>query len=316
MQLRYPRWIHAEGRTHRIISMGEEDTIFEIKTPSLMEDPNLSRNASSSRAIPTERFIQDVLEDTAYPVWWGKNQPGMQAREENNEFVEMVAQYDMNDQLDYQLLKLTREDGFEAARDYAIMVARAYAKAGYHKQIVNRFLEPYSHINVLVSATTWDNFFELRDHPDAQPEIQELARAMKAALEGSTPVYLMNGSWHLPYVDLGSEEGGRIEWWARNIKDDRHSGYSPQLPPEKWMHRTVLLGQQISVARCARVSYLTHDGKEPDIQSDLALYDRLVGSKPLHASPAEHVATPMPGRWGNFTGWKQHRQFLEEIDQS
>jgi hypothetical protein len=49
LQLRYPRFIHSEFMTHRAFS----------------------RNASSSRAIPVERLIQDVIDDPAMPVYWG-----------------------------------------------------------------------------------------------------------------------------------------------------------------------------------------------------------------------------------------------------
>jgi hypothetical protein len=68
--------------------------------------------------------------------------------------------------------------------------------------------------------------------------------------------------------------------------------------------------RKVSAARCARVSYLTHDGKR-DIEADLTLYDRLVEGG--HWSPLEHVATPNRygmGSLGNFHGWEQlrHRQ--------
>ena len=86
------------------------------------------------------------------------------------------------------------------ARDNAIKIAKAFDEAGYHKQVVNRLLEPFAHINVLITATDWDNFFELRDHKDAQPEIQALAKAIKAAFEGSEPELLQPGQWHLPFV--------------------------------------------------------------------------------------------------------------------
>jgi thymidylate synthase ThyX len=71
---------------------------------------------------------------------------------------------------------------------------------GVHKQIINRLLEPFYCINTLVTSTEWDNFFELRDHPDAQPEIRALAIAMKEAIAGSIPDRLHEGEWHLPYV--------------------------------------------------------------------------------------------------------------------
>jgi hypothetical protein len=58
-ELQYPRIVHAELMTHRVFS----------------------RNSASSRAIPTERLLERIERDPVLPVWWGKNQSGMQARE-------------------------------------------------------------------------------------------------------------------------------------------------------------------------------------------------------------------------------------------
>lgn len=274
MQLRYPRFVHAEFMTHRVFS----------------------RNASSSRAIPVERLIQDIIDDTAMPIHWGKNQPGMQADEEHDAKVE----FDTFDRLAEWSGSwwMDRKEAWLLGRDMMVDLARAYDRAGYHKQIVNRLLEPFSHINVVVTATEWANFFGLRRHPDAQPEIRELADQMWGAMDTSKPVTIGPGGWHLPYVDAYDKEV-----WDFGKKN-------PQITN---------LGQKLSVARCARVSYLTHDGKKPDIASDLALYDRLVGAQPLHASPAEHQATPdihlnmgwMEGHLhGNLVGWVQYRKTL------
>lgn len=269
MQLRYPRFVHAEFMTHRVFS----------------------RNASSSRAIPVERLIQDIIDDTAMPIHWGKNQPGMQADEQHDALVYLPVAANLVSARDH-------DEAWAKARDAAIGFARAFDEAGYHKQIVNRLLEPFSHINVVVTATEWANFFGLRRHPDAQPEIRELADQMWGAMDTSKPVTIGPGGWHLPYVDAYDKEV-----WDFGKKN-------PQITN---------LGQKLSVARCARVSYLTHDGKKPDIASDLALYDRLVGAQPLHASPAEHQATPdihlnmgwMEGHLhGNLVGWVQYRKTL------
>jgi thymidylate synthase ThyX len=259
-----------------------------------------SRNASSSRAIPVERLIQDVIRDTAMPTHWGKNQPGMQAREECNELIELVCYEHHDTFLDdddesetcgeyidsYTKVadQMSREEAWNLARDKAIEMAQAFDEAGYHKQIVNRLLEPFSHINVLVTSTEWENFFELRDHPDAQPEIMLLAQAIKVAMDNYYPTPRQDGEWHLPYIK----------------------------PEERVAFETELL-IKVSVARCARVSYLTHEGKAPDMRKDLDLYDRLVGGVPLHASPAEHQATPIPGvQSGNFRNWHQYRKDLEQ----
>jgi thymidylate synthase-like protein len=305
MQLRYPRFIHAEFMTHRVFS----------------------RNASSSRAIPVERLIEDIIRDTAMPIHWGKNQAGMQAREEHRELVlaptQIAVLRNEGPCLADGKLSLTREEAWNFARDRAIEMAREFHAAGYHKQIVNRLLEPFSHINVVVTATEWSNFFALRDHPDAQPEIRELAQEMRTVMCLSTPESLEVGQWHLPYVP---------HWERSDIVKQATGRHWDQL----WNNEDRLAMVKVSVARCARVSFLTHDGKQPDIAKDLELYERLVGSVPLHASPAEHQATPdvsmglfnpivhgtwNPGAWkqpelhGNLKGWVQFRKTLPNENQ-
>ncbi len=273
MQLRYPRFIHSEFMTHRVFS----------------------RNASSSRAIPVAKMIEDLRRDPAMPVFWGSNKPGMQAGAEIDNILN------------------AKEIWLQAMED-AIFKAGTLINLGLHKQIANRILEPWAHINVVVTATEWANFFALRDHADAQPEIKVLAQAMKIAMGGSQPTLIRPGQWHLPFIH-GHEE------------------------TEDWD-----LLKKVSTARCARVSYLTHDGRRTTVEEDLALYQKLVVDDPLHASPAEHQATPdiyedtdaamsrhcskhnHSANWkegyawepawanhalhANFVGWIQHRKTL------
>lgn len=258
LQLRYPRFIHAEFMTHRMFS----------------------RNASSSRAVPVKKLIEDVIRDTAMPIHWGKNQPGMQAREEHNFLVEV-----MKPEEDW-FSEVTADTAWQVARDLAIGLAEAYDAAGYHKQIVNRLLEPFSHINVVCTATEWDNFFALRLHPDAQPEIQKLAECMKNVMDLSLPI---SRSVHLPYL-TESELINRNAIGFDNL-------YS------------------LSAARCARVSFLTYEGKEPDIVKDLELASKLKDRDDPHWSPWEHAAkasTAMPSAmFFNLRGWKSRRYQLE-----
>ncbi len=271
MLLRYPRCIHAEFMTHRVFS----------------------RNASSSRAIPVERLIADVERDPFVPLHWGKNQKGMQANEECDEPITLT---DIGTNEQWQV---DREEAWLNLMADAVRIARAYSKAGYHKQIVNRLLEPWAHINVLVTGTQWSNFLALRDHKDAEPHIQLLAKEVRKAFEGSVPKKLGMGEWHLPFVE---------EW-------DR----TQMLGTTQLRSNETLI--KVSVARCARTSYLTYEGSKPTIEQDLALYERLVGSEPLHASPAEHQATPdrlktIGSGWskehlhGNLLGWQQFRKML------
>lgn len=244
-ELTYPRFIHSEFMTHRMFS----------------------RNSSSSRAIPIEKMIERVENDPVIPLYWGKNQKGMQAVEELED--------------DYKNASISR---WLRARDQAIIDARALIHYGAHKQIVNRLLEPWMWITVICSATTYSNFFKLRCHPDAQPEIQKLAYMMCDEYERSKANELYDGDWHLP------------------LADDFRLSYEY----EPWAVR------QISVGRCARVSYLTHHGTR-DPNADIDLHDRLLSSG--HWSPFEHVAYAAPGKSsGNFNGWVQYRKQFEGED--
>lgn len=246
LQLKYPKFIHGEFMTHRVFT----------------------RNASSSRAIPVQRIIAMLEEDPAMPVYWGLNQKGMQARQE----------------ADFALVQEIEADWLKA-RDQMIAIAESLmVKYNLHKQLVNRLLEPWTNIYTVVTATEWENFFNLRRHPDAQPEIHALADCVWEAMEASTPQPLYYGEWHLPYV-------------LEEEMTKHHGNY-----------KTLV---KISTARCARVSYKTHDGFTPKPDEDIGLHDTLRYSG--HMSPLEHPATPMRSAkrfHGNFRGWKQYRKMI------
>lgn len=247
LQLRYHRYIHGEFMTHRVFS----------------------RNASSSRAIPVKTMLKQVWNDPAMPVAWGANQAGMQARNELKGHKLAIAKF-----------------AWKTGAKLACLVAWSMNKIGLHKQIANRVLEPWQFIHVIVTATEWSNFLELRDHPDAQPEIGVLAKEIKKAIENSTPNKLDFHQWHLPYV---SKEEKELYGTMKCLK--------------------------FSTARCARVSYLTHDGKLPNLDKDVILHDILVESNPIHASPTEHSACPeynYQNFYKNFKGWSQYRQVVED----
>lgn len=243
LALTYPRMIHAELMTHRVFS----------------------RNASSSRAIPVLKMLRMIKEDPAEPLYWGTNKAGMQAGEELKGWRLAAA-------------KLI----WSTAAKTACFFSGLLNRVGLHKQHANRGTEPYQYITVLVTATDWDNFFELRDHADAQPEIRYLAQLMRRAISESKPQILKQGDWHLPYIR-------KEEFGVYSLREL----------------------QEASSARCARVSYLTHDGRDPEIVKDRALFARLAGSRPIHASPLEHVAVPSWKDNANFKGWKQFRKVIE-----
>lgn len=303
--LRYPRWIHAEGRTHRLIRIGEEEEIdWSPKTPSLMEDENLSRNASSSRAIPVARLIADVENDPAIPLWWGKNVAGMQAPEELSPGLKAAA---------IEWWKIAMDEAIKVAKKLQHLTEDEEGKPiGTHKQIVNRLLEPFSHITVVATATNWSNFLALRDHPDAEPHIHMLAREVRRVLDGAQTKILHPGEWHLPFV-------APLDWKAafRKVQGDVLGCFAAKKAELDLMLK-------LSVARCASTSYDTVEGYAMTIERAVALHDRLKTHIPPHASPFEHQCQAdqavgdgrqfdywaHPEEHGNFTGFRQYRKTL------
>lgn len=273
LELEYPRIIHSELMTHRVFS----------------------RNSASSRAIPVSKVIELVESNPAMPVHWGKNQAGMQAKEE----------------LDDLNKEAVRQLWLEAAKQ-AVSIAKVMADIGGHKQVVNRILEPFQHMKVVVTSTEWANWDWLRDHPDADPTIHALAKEMKRVRSESTPEELFYGEWHLPYVN--SE---RSKFYAERNYFDEHG--EPI---------TLEQARMISASCCAQTSYRKQDGS---LEKAEDIFKKLVESEPCHASPVEHQATPAERSdtrlemfeegithrckdywtWsGNFRGWIQFRQLI------
>ena len=255
LQLKMPRFILAQLNTHR----------------------SFSRSTASSRAIPTSKLLEMVKNDAVQPVYWGKNQAGMQASEE----------------VDAE----TKEKALQEWRLAALNASKTAEKLlelGLHKQIANRILEPFMWAETIVTATEWDNFFKLRLHEDSQPEIQELARCMKEAMDNSEPV---KSKIHLPYITLDEMEDyvqGSIAVDSESLNECLYQYFVP-----------------ISAARCARVSYLNHDQSNPVIEKDLATAEKLLSAG--HWSPFENQAYALPEvvPCRNFIGWKQARTLYE-----
>lgn len=234
-ELEYPRFFHAQVMTHRA----------------------LSKNSSSSRAIPINRMIDLVEENTATPIYWGVNQKGMQANVELSEHLQTVA----------------LEEWYKA-RDFAIQQARTLARLGVHKQIVNRILEPYQMMKVIMTGTNYDNFYALRlesldkSKIHAQPEIWELARLMYEENKKTPALTLQKGEWHTPYYRNGYWSDVHLEEYGESLD-------------------TAL---KISTSCCAQVSYRLLDDS---IDKALDIYKKLTESDPIHASAFEHCATPI-----------------------
>jgi len=233
-----------------------------------------SRSFQSSRACPVSKMISSVLADEVYPLHWGKNQKGMVAFEE----IDGIGQ-------------LEASDIWDMARNDMIKHVKALLKIDVHKQVANRLLEPFMAVTGIVTATEYQNFFNQRCHPNAQPEIKALADAMKTEYENNKPVQLECGDWHVPFSAL------------RYIKAKSEKCTDPEMLEE---------AIKIAVGRCARVSYDNHYGVRCH-DDDIALHDRLLSENPAHLSPFEHVAIALPSsdRRANFTGFESYRYQLE-----
>ena len=276
MEIEYPRFILAELNTHRM----------------------LSKNSASSRAIPVKAMHEHIKATPAMPVSWGKNQAGMQAKEDLTD----------ND--------LGSVQGFwNKAKEDALHWAAAMAGAGLHKQIANRVTEPWMTMKSVISGTEWSNFFWLRAHPDAQPEIHELALRMLDARIISEPKLLRPGEWHVPYVATYRDPRTKEFFYL-----DSNSQYI-----------TLEEARIISASCCAQVSYRKEDSS---LEKATKIYKQLIESQPCHASPVEHQATPMavntmsrfdPETWepgvthvsansdlwsGNLRDWIQFRKLI------
>ena len=257
------RFVLAEVNTHRVFS----------------------RNWRSSRAVPVKKLIEEVRANPAMPVRWGSNKPGMQAGEE----------------LSGQAL-IEVQQVWRAAATTAAHFADGLMQSGLAKEVANRVIEPFLYVHGVITSTEWDNFYRLRRHADAQPEIHALADAMHEAQGNSMPVPMERDAWHLPYVNINMEVAPlavKLGWEAAN-----------------------LLGRLLSAARCARVSYALHDDTSPHVDADKALAYRLLTSH--HLSPFEHQATPdriipfysgddwdKPNQHRNLVGWRQSRALFE-----
>lgn len=258
----------------------------------LMTHRVFSRNARSSRAVP----VVTILKEDMFIPTFGMNQKGMQAGDD--------ASHELQEKWAQQWEELAN-----ITRNYV----RGWSNDGMHKQWANRPLEWFGWIDVLVTSTDLDNWFALRDHPDAAPEIHELAQLMRQAMDASTPTTLGLGEWHLPYI---TEEEKQASLGGAAIR---------ACAPAKAIEELKVL----SAARCARLSYKPFDGNG-DPEAERARYNKLVGSSPVHASPTEHQATPdyklvvelgkgqtisvwaEEAKQGNFVGWKQARKYIPQ----
>lgn len=158
----------------------------------------------------------------------------------------------------------------------------------------------------------------------AEIHIQALAEAMWDAHRESAPKELSTGEWHIPFGDKIDTNLGTVIR-GLNPSENFEIYATDRLEWKKLWLDNVL---KVSVARAARLSYMTMDGKI-DYEKDIKLHDMLLENG--HLSPFEHCAKAISSYapieitegathedkqgniWsGNFKGWIQYRQLIQE----
>lgn len=308
MMVTFPRFILAELNTHRM----------------------LSKNSASSRAIPFTKMVEAVQDNPFVPIAWQKEHKGMQGTEY------------FTDLEDIKRL----EEHWLISRDMAIMCAKNQSILGTTKQLCNRLLEPFMWHTVLITATEWQNFFNLRcpDYVFHNENEEYHFKSRKDAIKHfgeNEPVEYETGD--IPLKDLTD-----LQWLQLNrgqseihmmalaeaIYDALQQSTPKQLKNGEWhipfedkitdvdhvfrimkgpMNR-LEAKIQISTAMCAHISYtlVGQSTKKSDYSKDIDLHDRLLSS--CHFSPFEHCAQAQGDSmmYANFKGFKQYRQLIEK----
>lgn len=283
----FPRFILAELNTHRM----------------------LSKNSASSRAIPFNKMVESVTNNPFIPIAWQKEHKGMQGTEYLN-------YEEDNDVLKRQWI---------LARDYAIQSASRLTENLVTKQLANRLLEPFMYHTVLITASEWMNFFELRCPQYAGSSIQEregkFYRSRKDWIKAHNELDV-SGWTDLDWLKLNK---GQAEIHMMALAEAIWDAYNESKPKElkvgewhiiyedrindikqlteiadryyedfKSIDYPIELIVKIATAMAARTSYTTvGDEKEFTYEQQIALHDRMANQRPFHASPFEHCARVM-----------------------
>ena len=250
-----------------INEQGVRLTTFEIEYPRIVMSEfnthrSVSKNSSSSRAIPVSKMLGHTQTVNLKPVYFGSKKAGMQA---GKELVD-------GDLINAKLF-------WESALFDAVTWATELDELGVAKEVTNRLVEPFQLVKVVCTATDWENFFNLRLHPDSDPNICMLAYKMYQAIQESEPVELKAGEWHLPYVETVSA-----------IRGDDNVQCKAYVHPNALEFINLEQAIKLSAASCASVSYRTEG---MTLEKADKIFDMLIKAEVIHASPFEHLATPI-----------------------
>lgn len=308
MLITFPRIILAEAKTHRIVSGLHEEV--DISMNSFREG---SKNSASSRAIPFERMKKIVRTNPFTPIAWQEEHTGMQGTK-------------------YITNKAIIEDNniaWRGALDNAVFWAEQLTFNHATKQLANRLLEPFMWTTVLVTATEWDNFFELRCPQYWYEPEEKLFKSRKDFAEywfsnfGSGIEEAIEGDENLWWLALNKGQAeihmmalAEAMWDARNESEPNklgagewHIPFSSKISGilvDTLIEKDKIFGMgeyvreyiqkhvEISTAMAARTSYtIVGDEKELSYSTLVGIHDKMKDQKPFHASPFEHCAKTM-----------------------
>ena len=297
----FPRIILAEINTHRM----------------------LSKNTSSSRAIPFNKMVETIKNNPFIPIAWQKEHKGMQGTEYHEDTHKLA-------------------EGWLTARNSAIQIAEGLNNNKVTKQLANRLLEPFMWTTMLITGpkSGWDNFFHLRcpsyetnsgkgfrsrkdalaaqlnvkdpgkdfvkesyedgfniewfkaNKGQAEIHMMALAECIWDAVNESTPKQLKAGEWHIPFED--------------KIGNFVNIPLYPEVSNKEIEDNVILNKVKISVAMAARTSYtVVGEEKGLDYEALIGLHDRLLAQDPPHSSPLEHCARAMSN--------EEHNSYLKGV---
>lgn len=236
---RFPKLFLAEFNTHRV----------------------LSRNAASSRAIPTLTMLEQVKNDPFVPCEPGANGKGMFATQQ-------ISQSDLNR---FQSFWLKRRD--ETVR----AVEQEWIQQGMpsiHKQAINRLLEPFLRVSIVATSNAWSSVLVQRLSRTAQPEFRRIAQQIADQLYTLKP---SSNALHLPFVDTTAEMD-RVAQVVSALYMQTHVTGVFKRDALREQLKQIAPALCRSVARCARVSY-GRAGQEFTLDQDIERTISLAGDR-------------------------------------
>ena len=120
-------------------------TVPQIIVKELLRHRMFSFSSSSMRAIPFNKVLGDIRENMFVPLAFQSHHSGMQGSE-----------YLMGEESE-KAKQQWIESGLRACEE-----AERLYNLGVTKQLCSRIIEPFGYAKILITATEFENFFELR----------------------------------------------------------------------------------------------------------------------------------------------------------